>query len=729
MAASFLVLGAALAAASQPVERFRDVKEWTGTVTISKSGNGSAANEQVKTEFSLEERLSLSFTLRRAPDSTRDRPRWIGTADGGSSASIQETWKVTGVKEGSVIQSATCNGNELQGREVALTLNLRDKTYDLRFPDDVNYVCQGTMSGHAFPESKGMTSLMPVVKVAPADAASAYTPEVQERLLGFIGSLPRKLPESGTTLSGAKSFEAMPNKHTMLAPTPVTANVSWQIDGDAKPLELIVEPEGYESWRPLPGPDEATPGEGKLPIKATLQLRGGGEPPVKVKTFTFTLAEVSKEPGIAINFPIVPGPPRPDLRFENAGGFAVTEDGKVATKTGTPSTTATASLAAFDGGGWGVLTVTAILADDREVKGHLRSQPGIERILLPKRDQRSKISEKWKSLNGGGSDADDKEDEPAGDEHSGDGLTLYEEYRGFIENRVWKGGTPAKKDFFILDKMGVSSKDGIALFERASGLVVHHRFREDELRVDRVVNCNHAEGAHLADQHGVRLELGTELNFSIADTHDGNAGTPKHISEIRILNRVIFAERRSGAALYLNQARSGSDTASWLAAIAHELLHASNVYHHGENDRKKVSWTVTLDANGAPTATENGSPVTIRSEKTGQLWIPAGLQPGQSRTWDQRLVIGMKGGQHSGVDDCLMRYNTSSAYADAADPTLRWQVTEEAGFGLCDSKQGSGVNARNRPGNLQSRYGDATVGNCKAQLCVNDRHVNDHTPP
>lgn len=734
MAASILVLGAALAAAQmsaqpQPVERFRDVKEWAGSVTISKTGSGSAVNADLKSEFSLDESLSLTFTLRKDPKSTKDRPRWVGTVEGGSAASIQETWKLTMVKGGVVIQSADCNGNQLQGRDVALTLNLRDKTYDLVFPDDVNYLCRGTANGHALAEASATTSLMPLPKISAADAASAYTPEGQERLMGYIGSRPRKLPDSGTTLSGAKTFEALPNKHTTLATwASIPATVTWSIEGDAKPLELVVDPEGYEQWRPLPGPDEATPGEHKLPVKATLQLRGGGEPPVKVKTFRFALAEVSKEPGIAMNYPLVPGAPRPDLRFEAADGFTITDEGKVAVKTGTPTTTATATLAAYDGGGWGTLAVTAILEDERQVTGHLREQPGLERILLPKRDPWSKISDRWKvNTRVRGADGDDREVLPLGDGHSGDGLTMYEEYRGFIENGEWVGGDPLRKDFFIRDEMEGTSKQGIDAFERATGLTVHHRLRATELRDDRVINANRAEGPHVVDQHGIILRVGTVAGASVAVSADGNPGTPGHIQELRVTT-VASSHARGGIADPLNDELGGiNERGRVVGSIAHEMLHACNVFHHGESDRKKLTWIVTLDANGIPTVTEDGVRVTIRMESDGRLWIPRGMTPGQTRTYAEEVTVGMNGGEHSGAQDCMMRYDTSWAYVSETDPTVRWRVQEQVNFDLCDSKKGAGVNAPDR--SPRSRYGDATVGRCKSQICVNDIFMRAHTPP
>ncbi len=82
--------------------------------------------------------------------------------------------------------------------------------------------------------------------------------------------------------------------------------------------------------------------------------------------------------------------------------------------------------------------------------------------------------------------------------------------------------------------------------------------------------------------------------------------------------------------------------------------------------------------------------------------------------------IGTPGQQHSGVEDCLMRYDMATAYASTTQPLTRYQVDKEmSGLSLCTRKvDPGGVNAAShRP---QSRYGDALVGNCRGQLRVKD---------
>jgi len=65
----------------------------------------------------------------------------------------------------------------------------------------------------------------------------------------------------------------------------------------------------------------------------------------------------------------------------------------------------------------------------------------------------SQVSDSWKELNKATKLQDDDDNEEGqngvGDEHHGDGLSLYEEYRGFIENKKHIRTSPVKKDLMV----------------------------------------------------------------------------------------------------------------------------------------------------------------------------------------------------------------------------------------------------------------------------------------
>src|SRR5207253_1472409 len=119
------------------------------------------------------------------------------------------------------------------------------------------------------------------------------------------------------------------------------------------------------------------------------------------------------------------------------------------------------------------------------------------------------IAEAWLNDSGlTGNDSDDDENEPVGDGNKGDGLTLYEEYRGFHENGRHMQSDPKKKDYFLLNLIGADAEPGVWLFAELSGLEVHKDLQRDELADDRLINANTDQGAHSVGQHGVIMKTG-----------------------------------------------------------------------------------------------------------------------------------------------------------------------------------------------------------------------------
>jgi len=184
----------------------------------------------------------------------------------------------------------------------------------------------------------------------------------------------------------------------------------------------------------------------------------------------------------------------------------------------------------------------------------------------------------------------------------------------------------------------------------------------------------------------------------------GGPSIPKHI------DRVLVGRDEAAANPPDGQLRLRDPFA---ALVAHELLHACNVWHHGPAD-PKPQWRVERSSNGSVMFKESGQTIRVLDEN-GTPYLP-----GTTIGADLSIWLGAAHGQHSGDDNCVMRYHLADAYVSSSDPGVRYWVPDDEPIGntLCVSPAGTGVNAAGRL--PQSRYGDAQQGGCRHQICVND---------
>ncbi|MGJ5820289.1 hypothetical protein [Paludibaculum fermentans] len=533
-------------------------------------------------------------------------------------------------------------------------------------------------------------------------------PQDSDDLYGYFSDdtqMQGPLPTSEPILRGSAVFTRntpFERPSFMEAEPPVEMHVDWELRPVGTAVEdevIIVLTEEYKQFRP-----EAADGGGAgsgLRLTARLQKKGGGAPSAKATLFEWNFSQCSREPGFSLNAPLRDADVDPDLRFEAAANFLVPDqDGQKGYTPPGQWETSTAAISAHDWGAWGSIQVAAILPDGRRILGHLEGDPGQTDVRLPKRADGDLIAEIWRAQKGVGgvSDTSDDEADPVGDGTAGDGLTLYEEYRGFTENGRHIEGNPFRKDYFIHNRAGGVYLAGIRLFRRLSGLEVHFDMTADELSMGRVVNFNRTMGPHRVDQHGVVIFLfANNPGYAIAS---GGPGNPVKITGVFV--PALTPPVKPGTASYFN------------STLAHELFHACNVYHHGDGGDRDVTWRRIP---GSDTVLEKAGG---REQQISILREDGTLINSLMPETPLEVTLGMKDGPHCGEDDCVMRYDVSGGYIADTDASLRYRVKEAAGMKLCSSTAGTGVNDANRT--PQARYGPAAAGRgtCSSQILVND---------
>lgn len=101
----------------------------------------------------------------------------------------------------------------------------------------------------------------------------------------------------------------------------------------------------------------------------------------------------------------------------------------------------------------------------------------------------------------GGPAAQDTDANPSGDGTNGDGISRYEEYRGFVMGGNWAATDPTQKDVFVYDVDGIGLGDFPALGPTAH-IVTGNEWSGGGTRI---INFN-AATAHLMDQHAIQLD-------------------------------------------------------------------------------------------------------------------------------------------------------------------------------------------------------------------------------
>lgn len=526
-----------------------------------------------------------------------------------------------------------------------------------------------------------------------------------------------------------------------------SASVALSIEDEEDEAEVSLEAESsYEKW--LPEGNLAQPGEPGNDLQVRLQVHKKGDPsaPRRAK-LSLALPYVSKNSGVCMNWPAESAAGKEGLRFRQEdfagdGPLKFVDALHVESKEEVES--ADVMVHAYDYGAWGTLRVTARDLKGKEIKVKVRGKDTPD-LSIPLDEDGNRIADAWEAAEGvkGLSAASDDDDEPPGKPGTqGDGLSLYEEYRGFSVQGQHLRTHPKKKDVFICDLSGLAGP-GIDLFANKTLLAVHKVTQDEMGATSRIVNRNYAADTHAVDQHGIlikRAPPGTGDPEAIGAPPGSDPGPPANteyiaLPEVDYVHDSLTVKGAQGA------------MAASMAVVAHELCHAVGVFHHGDADQFAVKWEWRSGIVGPPRLLEipvnptgsapTGPGVEIHAirETDGYELQPSDPLPSEGGGPAGLIHVFWKNGpskqgtEGSGVGTCIMCYTLGKAVCSSKRPGVRYlipaqeRVADPFALVLCDSARGTGTND---PGHSpEAHHGDASPGrgNCKAQIVVSDRYA------
>jgi hypothetical protein len=235
--------------------------------------------------------------------------------------------------------------------------------------------------------------------------------------------------------------------------------------------------------------------------------------------FKFTLYEVSNEPGYCMNAPqTVPSSGEDsaswkDLQFTDEGqinkDFRISGTNKDIAETKAPDSKATVTVKCYDYGAYGKIKAQFI-------KGSLtlcaKEQGGTKyHTNIPLDDNNNYIWDNSPLQNTGpGTNKkpeDDNDNTPAGNGTDGDGITRYEEWRGFMVNGTFTRLDTNKKDVFVRN-VDVTDAGTSGFFTTGALTTPVYAISNSEwISSSRVVNFNYGT-AHGDNQQAIKVENG-----------------------------------------------------------------------------------------------------------------------------------------------------------------------------------------------------------------------------
>ena len=363
---------------------------------------------------------------------------------------------------------------------------------------------------------------------------------------------------------------------------PYTATVEWSLDARVDLTAMLEQPD--RTWRPRYRSDPDAGDPDTVDVTARLTTPG-----IEGR-WRFTLSEVSAVPGVAMNLGSGVGY---DLRFDRTragwGPEQPTLDGFTIETTRT-SSEATVRVQSFDHGAW------AKLSAEVNVGGRwydVATADDNDYVTIPVDDNEDRVADFWAEtyrVDSLGADWDG-DDEPEGGADVGDGLTVYEEYRGFAASGIVLSTDPRRRTLFIHAPNGLASYVTAPIDRGIQVLFIDEAEFIDT--ATRVVNFNHDGYAHRGDQHGLwllDLDINGRLFWGVAEGTGAEPqalrlmGSPGSCSRVLVDRAQIewdLGHRRRFLGVF-GSGRVYADLTEAIIAetVDHELSHCLSMRHH-----------------------------------------------------------------------------------------------------------------------------------------------------
>lgn len=258
--------------------------------------------------------------------------------------------------------------------------------------------------------------------------------------------------------------------------------LNWLLSREAPdPAEVTVDVAAYENWLPAGNIDDPKePGKNPLTITATVHKKGDKKTP-RQAYLSISLPYISKNRGICGNWPKSVGEEEGlqfrEKDFPQSGGILYKD--RTHLETDVPVQEVMFRVHSYDFGGWGTLRITARDEAGRDLRVKIRGKDTPD-LDIPQDDDANRIGDSWQPEDAQGMPGDWDDETIEGQDATGDGITLYDEYRGLVVLNAQGGRefvrlNPKTMEMFMIDTKNIFPD---AKWEEVTGGFKIHRLND-----------------------------------------------------------------------------------------------------------------------------------------------------------------------------------------------------------------------------------------------------------